>query len=116
MDSSTLAGKRRLVGLLALACFGAAALMWLAGAQAATNPVVGSLPRVGIVLATLWYALPKEGENVVWSRALTPLIGVVVALAVLRRAAWWLLPGALVVAVALVVLRPRGTKGAKPRR
>jgi hypothetical protein len=99
--------KRRLVGLLAIASFAIAAGLWLLGADPRANPVLASLPRVGIVLATLWYALPREGGSFVWSRALVPVLVVIGLMALLRRAAWWILPASVVVALALVFIRPQ---------
>jgi hypothetical protein len=102
-----LALKRRLVGLISIGCFVLAGVLWLAGADPRANPVLASLPRIGIVLATLWYALPRDGTNVVWSRALAPVLIVIGLMAVLRRAAWWILPASVVVALALVIVRPK---------
>jgi hypothetical protein len=99
--------KRRLVGLLAIACFTAAAVLWLLGADPRANPVLASLPRVGIVLATLWYALPRDGANFVWSRALAPVLVAIGLIALVRRAAWWILPASVLVALALVFIRPK---------
>jgi hypothetical protein len=99
--------KRRLVGLIAIGCFAMSGVLWLAGSDPRGNPVLASLPRVGIVLATLWYALPRDGANFVWSRALAPVLIVIGLMALLRRAAWWILPASVLVALALVIIRPK---------
>ncbi|HBH54729.1 MAG TPA: hypothetical protein DDY91_22835 [Planctomycetaceae bacterium] len=99
--------KRQLVAVLAVGCFVAAGILWALGADPRGNPVLASLPRLGIVLGTLWYALPKTATNFVWSRVLTPVLIVVGLMALLRRAAWWILPAAIVVSVALVFIRPK---------
>jgi hypothetical protein len=99
--------KRQLVGVLAISCFLAAVILWALGADPRGNPVLASLPRLGIVLGTLWYALPKTGQNFVWSRVLTPVLIMVGLMALLRRAAWWIVPAAIIVSVALVFIRPK---------
>jgi hypothetical protein len=105
--SDDFALKRRLVGLIAIGCFVMAGVLWLSGTDPRANPVLASLPRVGIVLATLWYALPRDGANFVWSRALAPVLIVIGLMALLRRAAWWILPASVLVALALVIIRPK---------
>lgn len=107
MDSQTLAGKRLIVGIISIVCLAGSALLWLFGGNPETNPLLGALTRVGIVLGALWLALPRTGENIVWSRALPPVVAIVVAFAVLRRAGWWIVPLALLVAIAIVVIRPK---------
>jgi len=107
MDSQTLAGKRLIVGVIALLCLAASALLWLFVGDPESNPLLGALTRVGIVLGALWFALPRQGQNVVWSRALAPVVAVIVAFAVLRRAGWWIVPLALVVGLAIVIIRPK---------
>lgn len=112
MEASTLSEKRLLVGILSVVCLVLSAILWIFGTDPQNSPLVGSLVRVGVVLGALWFALPRKGESVVWSKALFPGVAIVVAMAFLRRAAWWILPLAVVVGIALVLLRPKP----KPKR
>ncbi|MCY2963949.1 MAG: hypothetical protein NT069_09945 [Planctomycetota bacterium] len=107
MEQFNLATKRLLVGIISLVCLALSALVWIFGADPQSNPVLGSLTRIGIVLGTLWFALPREGENVAWSKALVPIVGLVVVIAMMRRASWWLLPAAVVIGIAIVIIRPK---------
>jgi len=110
MANHELAERRKWVGLAAAASLLGAAGVSLFVTAPLSNPTAGVLVRVGAVLGALWLALPRRGENLVWSRALYPAIAVIVASALLRRAGWWLVPLAGVVSLLLVFLRPKNAK------
>jgi hypothetical protein len=107
MAGHELAERRKWVGLVAAACLLGAGGLSLWVETPLGNPTVGVLVRIGVVLGALWLALPRRGEHFVWSKALYPGIAIIIAFAILRRAAWWLVPLAGVVGLLLVILRPK---------
>jgi membrane associated rhomboid family serine protease len=107
MDGNDLAGKRLMVGLFALACLAASALIWVFNDQPKESPVLGATTRVGLVMGALWLAMPRRGESVAWRRALPVLAALVLALAFLKRAFVYVVPMAAVLAVVAVLVRPR---------
>lgn len=106
-EPSDYAIKRILVGICALVCLAGAAGMWAFTADPESNLLVSALTRVGVVLCTVWLVLPAKGESIAWERALPVLIVVLVLVAFLRRAFFYLVPVLLVVALAALFLRPK---------
>jgi hypothetical protein len=102
------------VGGIAVVCLAAAVGLWIFAANPEQNPFLAVVSRVGIVMGALWLALPKQGENVAWGKTATLLIPAIILIAVNGRRLLYLLPVAIVVALALAFLRPR-VKGRKSR-
>lgn len=106
-ENQTVTINRGLVGWLAVACLlGAGAAILLE-----TDEVKlwqGVFTRVGIVLAALWMALPKDGTLGRWANvSITTLIGIIVAIFVVARNPKQYVPIVMAVAVIARFLRPR---------
>ena len=105
-ENQTVTINRGLVGGLALASLVGAGVSFLWE----TDDVPfwqGVFTRVGIVLAALWLALPKDGTLGPWANvSLTTLIGIIVAIFVVARNPKQYVPIVLAVAVIARYLRP----------
>jgi hypothetical protein len=103
--------NRQLVGVLALVCVGIAGVFLVTGAEGPSELWQGAFFRVGIVLAAFWLALPSRTREAAWARiSLWNLVGVLAVILLVARARVplkLLVPGALVFALALTLLRPR---------
>jgi hypothetical protein len=75
----------------------------------------GSLFRVGIVMAVFWFALPGRGRTAAWAN-ISPWALVAIALLVilLPRMKQMIIPVLIVLALAVIFLRPR-RKNRPPR-
>ncbi len=93
------------IALLLLATGGASIIWPLAGEE-----LTSACLRVGLVMAALWLALPDTRQPA--NRWL--MIGVLL-LAVLLAIRPKLIPLAIVILIAMAILRPRGTRGRTPR-
>jgi hypothetical protein len=102
-----LAAKRTAIGILAVIFVTVAAGMWLFTDDPELNPLLAGLTRVGLVLGALWFALPAGGESVAWGRVAPILIGGALLVAVAGRAFRYVLPIAIVVGIAALILRPK---------
>jgi len=102
--------NRSLVGVLALACVAVAGGFYLTGVEGPSALWQGAFFRVGVVLAAFWLALPSRTREAAWARVpIWSVVGVLLAIVVVARTRVplkLLLPGALVFAIALMVLRP----------
>jgi len=102
-----LSAKRNLLGIMALACLVTAACLWLFTADPEHNALLSVVTRVGIVLGALWLALPVAGTSWAWQKV-GPILIIAIALTALAgRTLRYALPISIVLAVALVILRPR---------
>src|SRR5262245_60185605 len=111
MPQTTLATKRASIGVLALACLLSAVGIWLFAEDPETSGWLAGLSRVGLVLGALWLALPARGESVAWNKA-APILAVGLLIAALTRRMFpYVLPLALAVGVAFLVLRPKTKPG-----
>lgn len=110
VTASQWASRRILIGVVALVCFGAAVGIWLFTTNPEQNALLAAVTRVGIVMGALWLALPKDGANVAWGKTATLLIPALVLVALNGRRLLYLLPVAIVVALALAFLRPRAKR------
>jgi hypothetical protein len=109
MNDSSLATRKLLVGVLAIGCLVTAAIAcwnthW-------TNPVVAVSSRMGLMLSVLWWALPKKGESIAWDKAFPVVLAIIVVLAFFKRGGGrtllYVVPLAIVVGIAAVIIRPR---------
>ncbi|MSR60098.1 MAG: hypothetical protein EXS05_21070 [Planctomycetaceae bacterium] len=107
MNDSPLAIKRALVGILSLVCLAVAAGLWVFTEDPEQNAFLAAVSKVGIMLAALWLALPRQGESVAWERLVPVLVGTLIFVALAGRALRYLLPVAFIVGLVLFFLRPR---------
>jgi hypothetical protein len=107
VNVAPLAAKRNLLGVMALICLASAVCLWVFAADPENNALLSVVTRVGIVLGALWLALPSVGTNWAWRKAGPVLIIAIVLTALAGRRLRYALPVAIVVAVLLVILRPR---------
>lgn len=73
--------NRLLVGVITLACFGGAAVVWAAGYSTEQRLAFSGLIRVGIFMAAFWLALPSKSRFAAW-KGLSPWVIVCIAIAV----------------------------------
>lgn len=107
MEGTELAGKRLIVGLAAVCCLAASALIWAFHHDPQESPLLGATTRVGLVLGALWLAMPRKGESAAWRRALPIIAALALALAFLRRAFVYVVPIVAVLAIVAVLVRPK---------
>ena len=106
--------NRPLVGIIALACLGTSAGLWISGsATGETSAVMGggaaaAFLRVGLLMAALWLALPPKGQEAPWAKV-TPgtLIGLLLAIFVVIRMKWMIIPLLAVFGIVALIVRPR---------
>ncbi|MBI5759954.1 MAG: hypothetical protein HZA46_15660 [Planctomycetales bacterium] len=103
--------NKPLVGCLALGCLTTAiGVHELAPTQEA---LFAALWRVSLMLSALWLALPKKGEPVTLGRFGPVLIGGVLLIVLIPRSArtlFTLLPLAIGLGIAALVLRPKSKR------
>lgn len=102
-----LSAKRKLLGIMALACLASGVCLWMFTADPEQSALLSVVTRVGIVLGALWLALPTAGTNWAWQKAGPVLIIAIALTALAGRRLRYALPVAIVLAIVLVVLRPR---------
>jgi hypothetical protein len=97
--------NRTLVGLIALACLGAAATIGIVDTW--ENLWCAAFVRVGLLMGAFWLALPSRHRQAAWANV-SPYT-IVAALAAVFVVARWrsALPIVIVVGILAVVLRPR---------
>src|SRR6187455_2678548 len=78
VNVAPLAAKRNLLGIMALICLAFAVCLWLFTADPENNALLSVVTRVGIVLGSLWLALPSAGTSWAWRKAGPVLIIAVV--------------------------------------
>lgn len=103
--------NRPLVGVIACVCALIGAGLWLLAGESA-GLWSGTFVRVGTVMAALWFALPRSGTILnptlsVWQ--LGAVIGTLVLIVRSRLPLRLLIPGAILLAVTLLILRPRNS-------
>lgn len=97
--------NRLLVGLIALACLGAAAVIGLVDTW--ENLWCAAFVRVGLLMGAFWLALPTKHREAAWAN-LSPYTLLTALLAVFVVARWKsALPIVVAVGVLALILRPR---------
>ena len=111
MNSSPLAVRKLLVGLMSLGCLITAASLWAFTEEPAKNPAASVTIRLGLMLGALWLALPNQGESVAWEKGLPIVLSVIFVLAFLKkgggRMLLYVVPIAIVVGIAAAFIRPK---------
>ncbi len=108
MTSPENATQRLIIGVSGAACLVISAAMWFG--LPAHDGVRAALMRVGLVMSALWLALPPQGRNVAWTKAVPIIVGLVILIVASRKAFLALLPLVVVVALAALFVRPRGRR------
>lgn len=113
METQQVPVNRATVGVLALACLIASgalfAVTYSSSDQGGWVFLRGGLARIGILLSTIWLALPSRNQESAWAN-LSPRMLIMLLLAALlttRVRLQVLIPAALAVGMAILVLRPR---------
>ena len=100
--------NRTLVGILALVCCVAGAVMALAVPD--QDAMAAAFVRVGLLLGAFWLALPTKSRPAAWANVSPWLVVAVVVGLLLVRQMRVFIPLLLVVAVLALILRPRPKK------
>ncbi|MFO0918892.1 MAG: hypothetical protein U0872_11330 [Planctomycetaceae bacterium] len=116
MTTRSIPVNRAAVGLIAGACFAAAAMLAVASAWIPENSSLvlwqGGCVRIGLLMGAFWLALPGKHQQAAWTDLSPKTIGMMllVFLLMTRIPLRVLLPGGLVVGTLLLFLRPRVKK------
>jgi hypothetical protein len=117
MPSQSVPLNRTKVGIAAVLCL-VVALSLQPWAYDSSNLALwqAALGRVGIVMAALWLALPGRNQPAAWAKLSPRVIGLIVVglIATSRLSLRILLPGAAVIGLLFLLLRPRPKH--RPRR
>jgi hypothetical protein len=113
--------NRPLVGIIALACLGAAAGLFFSGSTTGERSLVmgggaaAAFFRVGLLMGALWLALPPKGQEAPWA-TVTPgtFVGLLLAIFAVVRMKWLAIPLLALFAIMALIIRPR-TKYRPPR-
>jgi hypothetical protein len=103
-NSSDLINKP-LVGVLALLCLGIALGTWIFSPD--QQGVYAAFTRVGAVLAALWMALPKPGEQVRWAKLSPYIVAAAVLMVLTKKLIILAVPLLMVLGFLELMLRPR---------
>ena len=89
MSKAEFAVRRSVLGMCSVGLLVAAALLWLANRESVTPPLVHVLVRMGLVLATIWLALPELRPLFKYFSVtgILVLLGVIVLFAISPRSA-----------------------------
>ena len=110
MSGEKITVDRSLVGILALACLGAAFVLWLVNPESHDGQLwLAGFVRVGIVMCAFWFALPSSDRKAAWVNVSpAAFFGILLAvIATVRLRARVVIPIFIVLAVAGFLLRPR---------
>lgn len=103
--------NRSLVGVITLSCAAIGGLWWLWEGGASATAMPAAFLRVSVVMAAIWLAMPTRNREAAWARVnLWNLLGMLLALIVVARTRVplkFLIPGLMLLAVAIMILRPR---------
>lgn len=103
--------NRTLVGLIALACLGAALTIGIVDTW--ENLWCAAFVRVGLLMGAFWLALPSRHREAAWANV-SPYTILAALVAVVIVARWRsAVPIVIVIAVLALVLRPRQSR--RPR-
>ncbi len=116
MQSTSAGVNRPLVGILSLVCLtlSLGIALFVPGSDAS----YAAFLRVGLVLAAMWIALPKDGSQMRWMK-ISPVLGLAVLFAFATskgKVLVALLPILVVVGSIIVMLRPRDKRAPRTRR
>lgn len=103
--------NRNLVGLIALGCGVIGGGWWLLEGGRSAPAMPAAFLRVGVVMAAFWLALPSRHREAAWARVnLWNLLGGLLAIVLIARSKFplkFLIPGLILLTVAILILRPR---------
>src|SRR5712672_287104 len=117
MDGSPLAIRKLIVGIISLTCLVTAVGLFVFRPDGMGNPATAVAMRLGMMLGALWLALPSQGDNIGWQKAMPIILAVIVVLAFVRN--WkvlvYVVPIAIIVGIVAAFIRPRSNRR-PPRR
>jgi len=113
MSTSSEGINKPLVGILAIVCLATAGILAIVDPE--KQAAIAAFLRVGAVMAALWFALPKPGEEVRWARFAPILLVAVVAIVLTRKMILVLLPAVIVAGIVLTLLRPKSKRRPRSR-
>jgi hypothetical protein len=103
--------NRALVGLIALGCGVIGGGWWALEGGSSAPAMPAAFLRVGVVMAAFWLALPTRHREAAWARVnLWNLLAGLLGLVLIARTKFplkFLIPGLILLAITILVLRPR---------
>jgi hypothetical protein len=86
----------------------AAALFFLAASEESAKMWQAAFTRVGLLMLAFWLALPPRGQSAEWAKVSWPALATaLLAIFVVARFRWTVVPVLIFMAIIGVVLRPR---------
>jgi len=113
MPTRTVPVNRAAVGLLALGCLVTAVVLTPWTAESSSLAMFqGGLARGGLLAGAVWLAMPGRNQEAAWANLSPATIGGLLLAFVLtwRIPPRIMIPAAIVVVIAIVMLRPRSRK------
>lgn len=113
MPQGTISLNRTVIGLMALICgIASAVLLGMMATRPENSGLIytqGGLARMGLVLGALWLAMPSRNREAAWAnispKFLALLLGA--AIVMIRIPPRILIPAAIITGVTIIILRPR---------
>jgi hypothetical protein len=108
--------NRVAVGLIAVSCFAAAVILLVITTAAPESSMLvlwqGGFVRVGLLMGAFWLALPSRNREAAWANLSPRTIGgfVLAFILMIKIPLRILIPAALVMGAAFLLLRPRPKK------
>jgi hypothetical protein len=103
--------NRSMVGWIALGCGVIGGVWWIIEGPSGPRLWPAAFLRVGVVMAAFWLAMPSRTREAAWARVnLWSLLGGLLAIIMVARTKFplkFLIPGLILLSVAILILRPR---------
>ena len=108
MSKHSIPVNRMVVGVIAIVCLLTALGLWVADQTNDNTVWAGAFMRVGLLLSAFWLALPTRTREAAWVNV-SPytFIGVLLALFVVARLRFQVVPLIIVIAILWLILKPR---------
>ena len=108
MNNQSVPINRPLVGIITVACFVAAGVIWQFRLDAENQMWLAGFVRVGLLMGAFWLALPSKGRTAAWANV-SPwtLAGILLAIFTVVRFPRTIVPLVLSLGLIGIFLRPK---------